>query len=475
MEGCLTLVIVHDVLAAAACYGLWRLWRLWFGGADPRAARIAGIGLLARAFIGEALFWISYLRLPLGRSLQTGDGLWFFAIDGAWYMADARDLVHQGLHATLLMNAQYPSRAYIQILTAFVAAFGGVASVALLLNLVAYLATCALLVRLQPRVNAAVLVALAAVAFGPAMLLWSLQPLKDTLFAFLLTALIFALGRWQERPRFLPAAAMVVLIYPLATLRWYVAVILWAMSAFFFVLTALRMPRRRGWALLAGAALFLLLSQAIRFGGTGDMNPMIERFIDPHTAVDAFRRPVEVTNALKKARNGFEHLHGGTTIAPGHTLAKASPSPAAPPQPTAPAAPAPRPAAPVAAPAPAPAPPPAPSETARLISSFAAAFLPRIVGQSLGLLQVGGGRGLWLFAELDTLVLDAVFAFAIVYCIRARRGITPLFVLLLLVFLALAGPLLYTVNNLGTLVRLRGMLYLLGAALPLTLRPAPRE
>src|ERR1041385_1146655 len=51
-----------------------------------RASLIIAAGFLLRAFAGQALFWISYLRLPIARPLQLGDGLWFFAVDGAFYV-----------------------------------------------------------------------------------------------------------------------------------------------------------------------------------------------------------------------------------------------------------------------------------------------------------------------------------------------------------------------------------------------------
>jgi len=54
--------------------------------------------------------------------------------------------------------------------------------------------------------------------------------------------------------------------------------------------------------------------------------------------------------------------------------------------------------------------------------------------------------------------------------LRGRKSrVTPLFVLLAIAFLATAGPLVYTVTNFGTLFRMRQMLYVMIAALPLTL------
>lgn len=79
-----------------------------------------------------------------------------------------------------------------------------------------------------------------------------------------------------------------------------------------------------------------------------------------------------------------------------------------------------------------------------------------------------------MFAELDTLAFDAVLVFALVYIVRGRRRITPLFLMVLLILAVTAGPMVYTVNNFGTLFRLREMLYFLAAVLPVTLAPDAR-
>jgi hypothetical protein len=100
-------------------------------------------------------------------------------------------------------------------------------------------------------------------------------------------------------------------------------------------------------------------------------------------------------------------------------------------------------------------------------------FIPRVLAQRFGLVRIGGGRGFWFFADADTLVFDVVILFAFGYCVRGiarrERRVTPLFLLVALVFVATAGPMIYSVTNFGTLFRLRQMLYVLAALLPLTL------
>jgi hypothetical protein len=115
----------------------------------------------------------------------------------------------------------------------------------------------------------------------------------------------------------------------------------------------------------------------------------------------------------------------------------------------------------------------------RLITGFSATFLLRFLAQSLGLIRVGGGRGFWFFAEVDTIVFDLVLLYVIIHCIRALRDGTargtPLLVLLILVFAITGGLMSYTVNNFGTLIRLRQMLYAMAVVTPVTLLHPARE
>ncbi|HET8773770.1 MAG TPA: hypothetical protein VFP80_08270, partial [Thermoanaerobaculia bacterium] len=88
------MVIVQLLFTAVACLGLWRLCRT-----QPK---IVIAGFLVRALVGQALFWISYLRLPVARSLQLGNGFWFFAVDGPFYLGYAAELAARGPAAILL-------------------------------------------------------------------------------------------------------------------------------------------------------------------------------------------------------------------------------------------------------------------------------------------------------------------------------------------------------------------------------------
>jgi len=603
--------ILQVVLTITACLALWRFARRF----DRRdvTARIIVAGFLVRAFGAQLLFWISWLRLPLGRSLQIGNGLWFFAMDGDGYLRWANELLAKGAKAIVTIDATYPSHVFVQLFTLCTAAFGVVASTAILLNCAAYLATCALILRVAPpAAERARAFAIAAVALGPASILWSLQPLKDTVFVLLITLLI-ALGHewqalWRAAPRPSRAitciAALCVTVYAIAGTRWYVG----AMSAaalFVFLPLVANVARPRLVPSAAAAAVVFLVGSAFLIGGDGDIPPSLRHALDGSMLLKT--RVETPANLLAATRRGFGSTPGATTISPGTALlpAKTSasvitakkpsvvttsretavrrpptvtaepqalpaastprpaverppvaaattapPPPAPEPAPAAtasvtpvaePRAPAPvvveprpsptephaeRPTATVAAvptttaapktapppesvrkptrraaqtakrektvtmttpapallprpvvvaPTPAPPPPPRPQPTlaANITTGIAAMFLPRAVAQRAGLVQIGGGRGFWLFADAETVVFDAVLLIGFGYSLRRlvgkRARVTPLFVLVALLFVALCGPMTYTVTNFGTLFRLREMLYILAALLPVTL------
>src|SRR5262245_19347526 len=111
---------------------------------------VVGLGFVVRALAGQALFWISWMGWPIGHSLQLGQGLWFFGLDGVSYVKHAYELLEKGLAAVVFIDATYASHGYQQLLTVAMALLGSSPAVALLLNLVAYLGACALILRVGP-------------------------------------------------------------------------------------------------------------------------------------------------------------------------------------------------------------------------------------------------------------------------------------------------------------------------------------
>jgi hypothetical protein len=477
------LVLVQVVLAAAGCVGLWRLWLACSGSGKVRL--IIAAGFLIRALLGQALYWISFLRLPIARSLQLGNGFWFFAADGPGYLDYALTLIESGPKAMLFVSNDVMSHLYTQAFAFFVAAFGVVGSVAILFNCAAYLATCAIIQRIGSRdslLNLPRLVALAAITFGPGTILWSLQPLKDTFFLLLIVAMIGTCYRWQELwrvpPRTWPllgcAAAMLFVIYEVGGTRWYFAMIVLAAWPVFLAMTTLHARPRRLPALLGGTFLLLLLTQAFRLGAGADMPEQFQLLLTPRLlhAKNRLKPVAGVPRLIVQSRSAFENTRGATMILPGPAL---SPLPGSISTSNTPSS-----AVRIFSPVRHGEGLPIESKKdARfrlhletLVTGFTAMFIPKTLAEAIGLVRIGGGRGFWFFVEIDTLVFDAVVLFALIFCARALRScarVTPLFILLLLTFVMTATPMMYTVSNFGTLFRLRQMVYVVAAILPLTL------
>lgn len=460
--------ILQTVALAGASWLLYFLC-LRFSGAG-RARFFVAAGFLLRALAGQVLFWISYLRLPVARSLQVGDGLWFFALDAEYFIWVVTNYIQvylpslsAAVKAIIMLPRTLGSVVFIQTLSVFMGLFGKVTSVGLLLNLFCYLATCALIVRwgsAGKQASPAATLAVAALALSPSAILWSLQPLKDSLFIFLVVGFLFACVAWQRgwtvtaegragfpwRGLVMTALAMGLTMYGIAGLRWYVAAVALTASAFFFLLVAANARGRRIPALIAGVIMVAFLSRI--FVGSGDTYiPLpIQRVLDPRTMfleIGSLGR--SVLGIADKTRTGFERTGGATIISAGSAIA-AAPSGDDSRMPS--------------------------SRLGRLMTGWAALSLPRTVAQSLGIIEIGGGRGLWVFVEFDTLIFDALVVAVVIFSFRSIRGASfrnPIFWLILLFLLLLAVPLIYTVANFGTLFRQRLMIYVALVLIPLAL------
>lgn len=435
--------LVQTALTTLACYGLWRFWRS-LRDYSRAFTLVVTAGLLVRAAVGQALFWISYLHLPIGRSLQIGRGLWFFALDAWNYFDYAAAFSNHGLVA--IESPNIPSHFFIGLAGSVIALFGPVTSVALLINCSAYLGTCALIGYLGGRNPAAPLPSLVAVgflAFSPSSILWSLQLLKDGVTVFLVVAFVAVCARWEDSvdsgtaPATGRTAGLIallgVLVCAVAGIRWYVAAVLWGAVPLFTV-TLIATSRRKVFATISGIAAFALLGPALAAGAGKSM---------PFAFSQLVSRPQNSIQSVQTIREAYDEIRGGTEIVAGPLLASGGRTRA-------------------------PSPP-----ARRLIAGAAAAFLPRAVGESLGLVRMGGGRGMWLFAELDTLLLDALLVWAAYYCIRAMRrsrSLPPTFVLVAVSLVCLTLPMLYGVSNFGTLFRFRYAIAIEIAMLPIVAR-----
>ncbi|HEX7677320.1 MAG TPA: hypothetical protein VF713_04305 [Thermoanaerobaculia bacterium] len=552
--------MVQVVLSLIAGFAIFRLWHR-IAASGRSVFWLVTVGLLIRAGGGVVAFWMSYLGLPVARSLQIGRGLWIFAIDAMTYVQFAFFYADRGLQAILLVDRSLPAPFFIQMLAGAMLCFGSVVSVAILLNLAAYLGCCAIALSFGDATRRPAVFAIAALSLSPSAIVWSLQPLKDVTFLFLVMAFFGAARVWQQLWKnetswrqvvqgVIWSAILAGLLYGVSGVRWYFGAAM-LMAAVPFVAMAVAGARAR----LAAASVSLLLLTLSLGAFLIAAGPYIPASIQNVVRTRDVTKEAAVTRMvltrMGESRRGFDKAGGATIIGAGsairridvalsgrmpatatasapnvagrsaehgaatatkkHASSSARPVPASP----APApnvvgvasSPSPRskqPVPPSSAPnavasvAPPSTPQPAQTATprrnvvsqlapamvlpvspiARILAGTAAVVLPHAIGQWLGIVDVRGGRGLWLFVEVDTIVFDVALVFAILSIIAAVRGRTigaPVFWLTLLVTGAIGLALVYTVSNFGTLFRHRDMLLVGLVLLPLALTaPAAR-
>src|ERR1051325_9946155 len=332
--------ILQVLLLPLAGVALFRIWR-YVSSTGKGVALVVTAGFLIRAFFGQLLFWLSYLPLRFPPGTEDNNGMWFYAWDGRAYFLSAVQASSGGPLAIL----HYPSAAaaafYVKILALLVTLFGSVASVSLLFNLFAYLGTCAAMVSLFPRDSRTTTFALAAMSFYPSVILWSLQPLKDTFFLALVAAFIALAFAWQQvwkpsderRRRVLRAAAIfigvVVLIYGIAGIRWYFAAVFLVGLVPFFALSSIR---ARSWmSAIASVLLFAASVWAFYVGGGDYVPPALLALVQSEKpAAAATQLPKTLIAGVVDIRDGFRRTPGNTDIVAAKTAAPPPPAAAKP-------------------------------------------------------------------------------------------------------------------------------------------------
>lgn len=460
--------IVEGVLAIAAG---WLLFALWARYVRPHElGRIVSVGLALRAIAGQALFWVSYLRIPVAVHLQSGNGLWFFAQDARLYMQLAESAASGGLVTLVTYSRAASSVSYVQAMALCFLLFGRLATSALLLNLFAYLGSCLLVLRMSAswgQDRSMTRVSLVAISFSPAAILWSTQPLKDTLLQFLIVVTLAGARSWQRACATLSLSSLAtsalvlwLAVFTIAGIRWYFAFALLLALGLFAPLAALSAPRR----IVAGGTavvLLALLSRAVLAGAGPYLPPRLELWLSAGTASSS-RADRPLSAELAAARDGFDRAGGATVIAapsgwvpdaqslsagtPASSLDSAAGGAGFRVLPT--------------------------SHFQRLALGVEALIVPQFLARPLGLMDVRGGQGMLWFADLDTIAFDLLLAATAVAIWRRFRAASfrnaPFWMLAATVALV-AVPLAYTVSNFGTLFRLRGMVYTAVALLPLAL------
>lgn len=440
--------LVLSILAGVVLFLLWRS----IANLDRVAGLLTAWALAGRLLLGQLMFWLSHLdRLP--QRLNRGDGIWFFAVDANWYMWYARFIASHGPWAVLQQFIAGLTSMHQDLLTFAVYSFGTPASVAILLN--AFFATGAawVLARWSTIGEAArrpARFAIAALMFYPAGVLWSTQPLKDSFVHFLLVVIAGAALLWREAwrenldRRWAVAAALVICIglFGVSGIRWYVGFAVVIAFALFLLLVSAQAIGRRTAAALASLVLFPILVVSFYQGGKESIpaeliprKPAVEIVAaktagSPESTIPPPPTPTAFIQYTEVAHYGFSIQSAGTQIdMMGRT-----------------------------------------SRAARWLGGLVAIIVPRALIERTGLMHIGGGRGLFLFADLDTLLFDLMIACTLVLLWQSRKRMwltDALFWLVVVAAIGFAVPGLYVITNFGTLFRFRGMIYVIVAILPL--------
>jgi hypothetical protein len=524
--------LTAKLLAGGACgVGLWWTWKITVAefGALERAALTSGF--LLRALGGACLFWLSYLGLRIGRPLQIGDGLWWFGLDAYEYMRLARQAVETGPLGIATLSTTTASVIFVQALATLMAIVGPGAGAGLLLNCGSFLVGSLMLARWGREVGsegrAARAFAVFTVSLCPSWILWATQPLKDALFAALVLAWFFVSAVWLSddptgvnaaRRRLGIIAILGVLLYSVAGIRAYFALILWLGLGAGLVLRSVPGPQRRFRRVAVEWCVWALLSQVITLAAAPYL-PRPARWLIVKSWVTHQKGAVPIDSSISvaaiDAKRGFVQAGGATLIKPGGGAEPPVPvdevaSVVGRPQGGSVPGTSSRAAAGgkerrVEAPVPADEvasvggrpqgggvekvermSPGTSSITAakderRSVAQaqgalrsigvgFAALFLPRFGGEALGLLHIGGGQGFWAFAEIDTLFFTLAAIVSSVLTIRAvrrRRGLTAAALQVIVSACLVTVALAFVVTNFGTLFRLREMILVCFAVLPL--------
>lgn len=431
---------IRSILAGVVGWGLFLLWRRF--AREDLATWVVGVGFLVRSVLSTVLFFVSWMELPVGRALQLGNGLWFFANDGVAYLNTADRLLGRGLLYVVVGDRDEAAFVYVQLVAVAKLVLGPHVSSGLMINLFSFLAAALVIARwgreaLCPR---HAVIALFALSLDPSFILWSTQPLKETLFSWLVV--LFSYAIWKStRMIVLPreeldiaavtklAMLLTVTVYLMGGVRWQYGLVI--LVAFVPISTwSAALPGRSGlwWRLMYAFGFFVPMSLAYTLSRPGSLEARFVWFKN---------LPAWLVRYVEGNRTTFEELFSGaSTINAGRVIESLPFS--------------------------------------DVLARGAMALMPRAVTESLGLATAAGGRGLWLFAELDTLFL-AGFVFVVLRLAWLGRPLrltrTPIMGFLLTLLLVTL-PMLYVVSNFGSLLRYRMMLMLPILLIPLTIRQA---
>ena len=447
-------------------------------------------GTLVHALTAGALFSISWFDWPVLRGLHSGDGFWNLAPDARGYYRLAAAAATNGL-GTISDGSASP--VYVATVALFMDGIGIHPAVPLLLNLLFYIAACALVVavartRSSPTPDRAAAWPLLGLSFSVVLLFCGTQVLKDTMFAGLIVLMaVGARGLLQRMDdNGVRSASLPAFMVALGVFAWAVALIA-GIRAYFPVLIGaalgaalgvgfVRKMRQSRWRYASAAAVILVVTWMAFRAGAGvyyvNYENQVVAAINSATGGVLARvlprsspeLPVATPDdegggalaVLDSFREGFVRAGGGTNLgaaadmddvqlefkgemSQSENIGVDGSVAGAPSRPT--------------------------RLRARVLATaigLASIFVPVSLLKILGVIDISGGRGLLIFTDLDTIFLDFTLVGLGWLLWRERRalGTHRLYFWFCLVLAAASTVLMaYVVTNLGALVRLRLLIF----------------
>jgi hypothetical protein len=425
----------------------------WIGRRDPVAGGIVQTGLALRLWAGLVVFWISYLDLPILSGLHTGGGFWLLASDARTYFSIAAGAAENGLHTVAWGS---PSPAFIRLLGLWMSVLGVSPASGLLLNATAYMGIAAIIVAICSRDRSvtgqrAMRLPLFAFSFCPGLLLFSTQALKDQVFCLVLTAgcaaawlFLTPLASGTAKSFSDRTAGGLVLmgavIFMVAGIRAYVALIMIGMVSLVLALFAIRRP----WKLIPSrlfVSLVLLALFWIPFKSGAEA--YYSYYEDQIAGVLGVKSGKQTGfEAIAIAREGFSEAGGATNVskrqkplnADAGWLERAG------------------------------------RQAQELTVGLSLLFVPVSLLSWTSVVNMQGGRGLLGVTDIDTLFLDFTIVAIGLFMVRAwwpERANLAYFVFTLGLSLVLTVLMAYVVTNFGTIFRLRVIAIMILWLLPL--------
>jgi hypothetical protein len=410
--------------------GVFLIAYRWIRRRSATLATMFAAGVILRLLISAALLAISMNGWPIRRSLQLGGGFWALAPDARIYFDLSSAAVEHGLRT---VSDVVPSPFYVRALAAWMSIFGISPVTAVLLNVLCYVAAAASIVGIaeEQSGNGNITgrsIALVAVTFSPALLIFGAQPLKDALCATLIIGAICSGRVWWAAVRSPDAhqgwraagaaIMMAICTYGIAGVRVYVAafMILAAAAAALFhvIFTA---PAGSRWPSASKHIVLVGILWLAFMKGAGPLGASYESDI-----ASGAMKPSSTVRLYDTARAGFVTTGGATSVqfattAPDTLIGKFE----------------------------------------QLAQGSAVLFVPVSLLRAASIVKFSGGEGLLLITDVDTIVADAA-VLASVYLLFAsarRDGIVPSSVFALVLAILITCSLAYVVTNYGTLFRLR--------------------